>query len=200
MLTLGVLAWGASAFAADGQESTESTQSQAAVVQTEPSAPEVAAVRSSDQGEAKDRANNDAKHRAEDDEDVEIVAEPEPCAPRVELPYSPGSSKPADDDVDRVGTIVEVAREWPDQKIVIEGYADATGSSTANLHLSHARASGVRDELVSQGIDADRLVVQAFGEFRPDISGDADRDRRVVVRVAGVTECEEREGMVEDDR
>jgi hypothetical protein len=46
----------------------------------------------------------------------------------------------------------------------LQGYADTTGNSEANLVLSEKRAKAVRDYLVSQGVDATQIVTVGRGE------------------------------------
>jgi hypothetical protein len=46
----------------------------------------------------------------------------------------------------------------------LQGYADTTGNSEANLVLSEKRANAVRDYLVSQGVDATQIVTVGRGE------------------------------------
>jgi outer membrane protein OmpA-like peptidoglycan-associated protein len=72
-----------------------------------------------------------------------------------------------------------------DSRIVVEGHTDATGSSEANQQLSLQRATAVRDALVANGVNADRIRVEGFGESRPiaDNSSQAGRanNRRVEI-------------------
>lgn len=185
MLLVGTVAWGASALAADepdpvtSKEAREVVEPASATVEPPPPPPVV-------------------EEEAARAEEPVIVEEPQPCAPVVELSFAPGKTAANADNAERLRQIVESAQQWPEHKLVIEGYADATGSDYVNLRLSHERAAGVRDRLAEQGVEEDRLVVQAFGEFRPNISGDADRDRRVVVRIQGIAQCETQEGKVAD--
>lgn len=53
------------------------------------------------------------------------------------------------------------------QKIQIEGYSDANGTTAANIRLSTNRAQAVCDWLISRKIDATRLSIKGFGESRP---------------------------------
>ena len=46
----------------------------------------------------------------------------------------------------------------------LQGYADTTGNSEANLVLSEHRAEAVKDYLVSQGVDVTRIVTVGRGE------------------------------------
>ncbi|MFH1808361.1 MAG: OmpA family protein [Pseudomonadota bacterium] len=52
-------------------------------------------------------------------------------------------------------------------KIRIEGHTDDISSEEFNLELSQKRAEAVRDFLVAQGVEANRLEAQGFGESRP---------------------------------
>ncbi|WP_166382911.1 OmpA family protein [Catellatospora methionotrophica] len=55
----------------------------------------------------------------------------------------------------------------PQVKVRIEGHTDSNGSTADNLALSRARAKTVLDFLVKQGVAADRLTSQGYGESRP---------------------------------
>ena len=73
----------------------------------------------------------------------------------------------------------------PSLRILIEGHADEDGSEKYNLELSMRRAQAVADFLISAGISANRIDIQAFGETAPAIQGnDVDaraRNRRAVI-------------------
>jgi len=62
----------------------------------------------------------------------------------------------------------EVMRQFPQEKIIIEGHADALGSAKTNLELSRKRAQAAADYLVNEEkIPMERLVVRWFGSQRP---------------------------------
>lgn len=73
----------------------------------------------------------------------------------------------------------------PDAKIVVEGHTDSSGSTERNRELSLQRANAVRDALIANGVAADRISVEGFGEERPiaDNSTQAGRanNRRVEI-------------------
>jgi outer membrane protein OmpA-like peptidoglycan-associated protein len=72
-----------------------------------------------------------------------------------------------------LGSVAAWALENPDGTIVIDGHADRTGTTTANVRLSLQRAETVRDELVEEyGINPEQIVVAAYGK---------QKDRRQVV-------------------
>ena len=71
----------------------------------------------------------------------------------------------------------------------IAGHTDSSGSATHNLGLSDRRANTVKDYLIRQGVEADRLSAKGYGEAEP-IADNAtkegqDRNRRVELRIEG---------------
>ena len=73
----------------------------------------------------------------------------------------------------------------PSLRILIEGHADEDGSEKYNLELSMRRAQAVADFLISAGVSANRIKIQALGKSAPVIrESDEDakaRNRRVVI-------------------
>lgn len=64
--------------------------------------------------------------------------------------------------------VAQVIKENPQiTRIRVEGHASADGDDAHNLDLSDRRAKAVRDYLVGQGIDPNKLWAQGFGEQRP---------------------------------
>jgi peptidoglycan-associated lipoprotein len=61
--------------------------------------------------------------------------------------------------------------EWmkanPKARVEIEGHCDDIGSAEYNLALGAKRAQAARDFLMSQGIDAERLVTISYGKEAP---------------------------------
>ncbi|OFX02064.1 MAG: hypothetical protein A3E78_14460, partial [Alphaproteobacteria bacterium RIFCSPHIGHO2_12_FULL_63_12] len=51
--------------------------------------------------------------------------------------------------------------------VVVSGHADRSGGSAYNQALSERRASVVRDALIANGVAADSIRVDSFGEDRP---------------------------------
>jgi len=62
---------------------------------------------------------------------------------------------------------IQVLTEHPDMHIVIRGHTDNTGSDAYNLVLSERRAKIVKEYLVANGIDAERIDAKGFGETDP---------------------------------
>jgi outer membrane protein OmpA-like peptidoglycan-associated protein len=65
--------------------------------------------------------------------------------------------------------------------IMIEGHADPTGTPEGNQVLSQNRADAVKDAIVSEGGDASRIEVQAFGDTKLKYGRSDGRNRRVSI-------------------
>jgi outer membrane protein OmpA-like peptidoglycan-associated protein len=63
--------------------------------------------------------------------------------------------------------LVAVLQEFPLRTVLIEGFTDSTGSDSYNLTLSGKRADAVRQVLMNQGIDTQRVAYQGYGEAHP---------------------------------
>ncbi len=56
---------------------------------------------------------------------------------------------------------------YPDISVEIAGYTDNVGSESNNQKLSERRANSVRDWLVRQGVNPDRITAVGYGESNP---------------------------------
>jgi len=65
----------------------------------------------------------------------------------------------------------------PNITVAIQGHTDDVGDDAQNLALSESRAKGVKDYLVSQGIDAERLSAKGYGEAKPKVPNTSDLNR-----------------------
>jgi outer membrane protein OmpA-like peptidoglycan-associated protein len=79
--------------------------------------------------------------------------------------------------------LVDVLRQDPSEKVVIEGHTDSRGSAEYNRQLSDERANAVRDYLVAHGIAADRIAANGYGEAYPVASNDTAAGRQQNRRV-----------------
>jgi outer membrane protein OmpA-like peptidoglycan-associated protein len=73
--------------------------------------------------------------------------------------------------------------QYPDNRIIVEGHTDSTGSEAHNQQLSENRAAAVADYLIDQGVSASKVVVYGFGEARPKASNDTAEGRQLNRRV-----------------
>ena len=58
-----------------------------------------------------------------------------------------------------------------DLNFIVEGHCDERGTREYNLALGEQRATAVRDYLVIQGIDPDRIKVISYGKEKPAVFG-----------------------------
>jgi outer membrane protein OmpA-like peptidoglycan-associated protein len=58
-------------------------------------------------------------------------------------------------------------KEHPNQRVLIEGHTDSTGSSPRNHELSLRRSTMVETFFLKQGIDPERIEVRGRGEEQP---------------------------------
>ncbi|MDR1976076.1 MAG: OmpA family protein [Campylobacteraceae bacterium] len=52
-------------------------------------------------------------------------------------------------------------------RILIEGHTDSIGDDSYNLELSEKRAKLLKNSLIENGVDADRIIARGYGESKP---------------------------------
>lgn len=67
----------------------------------------------------------------------------------------------------RLDKLAGFLKQYPDRKLLIEGYTDSVGSDAYNQDLSERRAQAVRDALLQRGIDASRITTRGYGKAHP---------------------------------
>ena len=88
------------------------------------------------------------------------------------------------------GILKDVAaklKEYPDVTLTIEGHTCSIGTEAYNMALGKRRAESVKQFLVSQGIDPNRLETISYGETRLKVperhAEDFAKNRRVEFEV-----------------
>jgi|GEM_PF-3452564 len=71
----------------------------------------------------------------------------------------------------------------PDVVITITGHTDDVGSADTNLRLSQQRVDTVRDWIIDQGGDGDRVIAVGLGETQPVADNATEEGRRANRRV-----------------
>ncbi len=90
--------------------------------------------------------------------------------------------------VDRLTTFLS---EYPERKVMIEGFTDSVGPDAYNEQLSQRRAVSLQDALVKQGIGPDRIQIRGYGEQYPVASNDSPAGRQQNRRVEIVVSDEQ---------
>ncbi|MCH2224709.1 MAG: OmpA family protein [Crocinitomicaceae bacterium] len=67
--------------------------------------------------------------------------------------------------------------ENPTITVAIQGHTDDVGDDTENLKLSERRAQGVKNYLISLGIDKSRLSAKGYGETVPKVENSSEKNR-----------------------
>ncbi|MCB9604284.1 MAG: OmpA family protein [Sandaracinus sp.] len=110
-----------------------------------------------------------------------VVAEE--CPPMLVVPFDRGANEPSSDAVSATRRFARSASHAT--RVVVRGHADNVGNELENLRLSHRRARRVAEVLAWHGVAEDRIVVQAFGEYQPDLEDGPTRRVEVVATCGG---------------
>jgi len=81
--------------------------------------------------------------------------------------------------------ISEVLNKYPQTTIEVGGHTDVRGSEAYNQNLSERRAFAVTDELIRNGVSAQRIQPVGYGESHP-ISSDHAMNRRVEIIIVPI--------------
>lgn len=79
--------------------------------------------------------------------------------------------------------LVGFMKEYPQRKVLIEGFTDSVGNDAHNQELSTRRADAVRTALAGMGVAMNRLATQGYGEAHPVAGNDSAGGRQLNRRV-----------------
>ncbi len=87
-----------------------------------------------------------------------------------------------------VTAIRDILKDYPTEKLLIEGHADERGSSEYNLALADKRSRAAQEFLAARGIPQSQLSVLSYGEERPACKDQTEacyqQNRRIHITVA----------------
>jgi len=92
-----------------------------------------------------------------------------------------------------LASVADTLRREPDRMVVIEGHTDNAGSAETNERLSQERADAVREYLIAQGINGDRIQARGLGSSFPVASNTTAAGRQqnrrvdVIIQPPGAT-------------
>lgn len=82
-----------------------------------------------------------------------------------------------------VQKLADFLKQYPQHKVLVEGFTDSTGSDSYNQELSDRRANAVRMALIDMGISSDRVTTRGYGEAFPVGGNDTAAGRQLNRRV-----------------
>jgi len=100
--------------------------------------------------------------------------------------FETGSANIQDESFPRLDRVVEYMTHHPSTRIRIAGHTDDVGNPRRNQRLSERRAEAVREYLVSEGIEGDRIEAVGFGDERPVASNDTEEGRQQNRRIEAI--------------
>lgn len=90
---------------------------------------------------------------------------------------------------EKLAKVAGILIAYPSLNIAVGGYTDNVGGDQMNQQLSENRAGAVRDYLVEQGVAANSVTAEGFGDTSPVASNDSaagrQENRRVELVVSG---------------
>ncbi|MDN3575479.1 OmpA family protein [Chitinimonas viridis] len=76
-----------------------------------------------------------------------------------------------------------VLQQNPSRSVLVEGFADSTGTAMHNQALSERRAAAVWGALQEMGVSSNRVIVRGYGESHPVAGNDTPENRQLNRRV-----------------
>lgn len=104
------------------------------------------------------------------------------------LQFSTGSSDIAPHYQEQVSVLAQLLNSDPTLTIDLSGYTDLQGDESINQNLSKRRVETVKNLLIAQGVNEDRIQTFAYGDRAPLVATNQNKvsfyDRRVVLQVS----------------
>lgn len=97
--------------------------------------------------------------------------------------FESGSNRLTEDSVETVVQLATILNNHSNIKIGIDGHTDNSGQSDANLRLSQERSNAVRDTLIDQGVNVERINAYGFGDGVPIADNSTPEGRRLNRRI-----------------
>lgn len=95
-----------------------------------------------------------------------------------------------------VNNLYQFLKEYPERRVMIEGFTDNVGPADYNKELSKRRANSVRKALMDKGIRSMRIQIRGYGEQYPVASNNTEAGRQQNRRVEVI--ISEKDGRIEE--
>lgn len=83
----------------------------------------------------------------------------------------------------RLDKLAQFLTEFPNRKLLIEGYTDSVGGDAVNVTLSERRAQAVQQALTTRGVAPARITVMGYGKVYPVADNSSPEGRAMNRRV-----------------
>jgi outer membrane protein OmpA-like peptidoglycan-associated protein len=100
-----------------------------------------------------------------------------------DVQFAPNQEKLTAETMRKLYPLVMMLKEQPKRPLRIEGHTDSSGEKSYNLDLSQRRADAVRDFLIENGIQAERITARGYGEEEAIAANETAAGRRENRRV-----------------
>lgn len=102
--------------------------------------------------------------------------------------FDTGRDKLRTDDIfDIIERAIDLLYANPDAHVILSGHTDSEGDALSNMKLSEARTDVVKNYMIKQGIDPDRISAIPYGESMPLENNDSEegkqQNRRVEINI-----------------
>jgi len=113
----------------------------------------------------------------------EILVQPA----QLNIVFKTNSDKIKTSDITKFEKYVNYTKRVDSAKIILEAHTDSIGTAAYNLNLSKRRADSAKKQLVSMGVDSNKIEAVGYGETKPLVSNDTAqnraKNRRVTARI-----------------
>ncbi|NNM78349.1 OmpA family protein [Sphingomonas sp. ID1715] len=113
--------------------------------------------------------------------DVQAYLASQEAAPKTfsfdRLNFDTGRFDIRDDDENELENLARVLNAYPNARVRVVGYTDASGGELPNQRLAYARARSVARALTGEGVDEDRIEAVSGGESNPVASNQTGQGR-----------------------
>ncbi|NPA58976.1 MAG: OmpA family protein [Epsilonproteobacteria bacterium] len=99
--------------------------------------------------------------------DANIISTTECNGINLKVNFKTNSNEIETNSLGRIQNFADFMNSNPDKNAEIAGYTDNRGSAEYNKALSQRRAKAVYNQLIEDGVDADRLTYVGYGEENP---------------------------------
>lgn len=101
--------------------------------------------------------------------------------------FETNSDKIKTSDIEKFEKYVNYTQKVDSAKIILEAHTDSIGAAEYNLDLSQRRANSAKKQLVSMGVDTNKIEAVGYGETQPLVTNDTEenraQNRRVTARI-----------------